>query len=226
MIQVADEHEFEAAHGLPERLPCDEHILWQGSPQWRTLARHAFHLRKLAVYFAVILGLRAGNVLLDGGSALQALESALWLTPLALAALGLLAAIAWLTARAAVYTITNRRLVMRLGVVLTVTFNIPFRMIESVGLHSFANGGGDIPLTLLGTDRIAYLQLWPHVRPWRFKQTEPMLCAVPAAANVGNILAQAIVANSGGAAQAAVAGPVPAESGENQAHRRELASAI
>ncbi len=194
MIAVAEEHEFEAAHGLPESLPQGEHILWQGSPDWRTLAIEAFHLRKLAIYFAVILGLRGANVLFEGGTAWAALESVLWLTPLVIAALAMFAAIAWLTARTSVYTITNRRLVMRVGIVLSVTFNIPFLLIQSAGLRSLRNGAGDIPISLASTDQIAYFQLWPHARPWRLKRTEPMLRAVPAAANVAALLAQALVA--------------------------------
>ena len=49
----AHEHEFEAAHGLPEPLPRGEHILWQGSPDWRTLAVQVMHVRTQAFYFAV-----------------------------------------------------------------------------------------------------------------------------------------------------------------------------
>ena len=49
------EHEFEAAPGLPEPLPRGERLLWQGRPDWRQLALHAFHVRKLAFYFAFML---------------------------------------------------------------------------------------------------------------------------------------------------------------------------
>ena len=49
------EHELEPAYGLPERLPANERILWQGSPDWRTLARRVFFVRTLALYFLAIL---------------------------------------------------------------------------------------------------------------------------------------------------------------------------
>ena len=62
------EYEFEPQHGLPERLPADERILWQGSPDFRKLARTAFHLRTLAIYFAVMLAFRAYTVLPDAVS--------------------------------------------------------------------------------------------------------------------------------------------------------------
>ena len=56
---TAPEHEFEAALGLPEPLPRGERLLWQGAPDWRVLAVAAFHIRKLAIYFAAMLAVQA-----------------------------------------------------------------------------------------------------------------------------------------------------------------------
>ena len=42
---------------------------------------------------------------------------------------------AWLSARNTVYTITDRRVVMRIGIVLTLTFNLPFKRIAAAGLQ-------------------------------------------------------------------------------------------
>jgi hypothetical protein len=210
MIHAAPEHEFEAAYGLPEALPADERILWQGSPNWQTLARTAFHVRMLAVYFALILALRGAFSLADGNSALAALMSALVLSPLAILAIGTMALMAWFTARTAAYTITNKRVVMRVGVVLSITFNIPFRAIESAGLATFADGSGDLTLTLAGQDQIAYIHLWPHARPWKIARTQPMLRSIPDAARVGAILAKAIAAAPAGSVlvtEAASSGP-------------------
>ena len=53
------EHEFEAAPGLPEALPAGEHILWQGSPDWKLLAVDAFHVKRLAIYFSLMIALHA-----------------------------------------------------------------------------------------------------------------------------------------------------------------------
>jgi len=33
------EYEYEPVPGLPQRLPQGERILWQGAPDWQTLAR-------------------------------------------------------------------------------------------------------------------------------------------------------------------------------------------
>jgi hypothetical protein len=106
---------------------------------------------------------------------------------------------AWLSARATVYTITDKRIVMRIGIVLTVTFNLPFKRITAAGLHLEPDGAGDLPLSLSGDDRIAWLHLWPHARPWRLNKPEPMLRGVADAAEVARLLAQAWSASTGGA---------------------------
>ena len=56
---------------------------------------------------------------------------------------------------------------MRIGIVLTVTFNLPLSRIERAGLHPTPDGSGDIALTLERGTRIAWLHLWPHARPWQ-----------------------------------------------------------
>lgn len=190
----APEYEFEAAHGLPEQLPAGEKIIWQGAPDWRTLAVKVMHVRTLAIYFAAMLLWRGVTVWSETDSIVAALQSVILPLPLALLALGLLALFAWLTSRTTVYTLTNQRVVMRIGIVLSVTFNLPHRMIESVNIRNNANGTGDIALLLAASDKIAYGNLWPHARPWRVKRTEPMLRAVPKSAHVGQLLAAAISA--------------------------------
>lgn len=186
------EHEFEAAPGLPEMLPRGERIVWQGVPDWRLLAVQAFHVRAIAIYFAVLLGWRAANVLYDGGGAMQALLSIAVLAPLALLALALLTMLAWLSSRTTVYTLTNRRIVMRVGIVLSITFNLPLRQLESAALRPIQGSFGDIALVLAPGERIAYLHLWPHVRPWQLRRTQPMLRCVADAAQVGQLLSQAV----------------------------------
>ena len=186
------EHEFEPVRGLPERLPPGESILWQGTPDWRSLAVRAFHARALAVYFTVLLVWRGASALADGATVGEATSAVLFLLPFAGAAVALACVMAWLSARATVYTITDRRVVMRLGIVLEVTFNLPYRAIDSAGLFLYRGGTGDIPLVLSADDRIAYAHLWPHARPWRFARPEPMLRCVPDAASVARLLGRAL----------------------------------
>ncbi len=203
------EHEFEPVRGLPEALPAGERMLWQGSPDWRTLARRAFHVRKLLVYFAALVLLRVAVVASGPATAVGVLVSALWMVLLGATAIGLMGLLAWLSARATVYTVTDKRVVMRIGIVLTLTFNIPFKRIAAAGLHLDANGTGDLPLTLSGSDRIAWLNLWPHARAWRLARPEPMLRCVPQAAAVARLLAQAWSRSTGVALSGPVIGEVP-----------------
>jgi len=203
------EHELEPQVGLPEPLPSNERLLWQGSPDWRRLARHSFHLRGLTLYFALILALRGGFVLSDGGSLREASWAVWVLLPVVLLALGVLAILAWLTARTTIYTVTDRRVVMRIGIVLSLTLNLPFRHLTGAGLALQRDGSGNIPLTLAEGEKIAYVHLWPHARPWRLAQPQPMLLCLKDAARVGALLTQAWQQACGGAAPAARPAPTP-----------------
>lgn len=174
------EHEFEAAPGLPEPLPRGERMLWQGTPEWKRLAIHAFHVRKLAIYFSVMLVLQWLYLLGEPNSAL--LRPMAISASLALLTLVLLTTIAWFSARTTLYTLTDRRVIMRVGIVLTLTFNLPFKQIAGAAIRPYAAGWGDIALALKGEDRIAWLNLWPHARPWQVKRPEPSLRCLPEAA--------------------------------------------
>ena len=202
------EHELEPQYGLPERLPAGEKLLWQGSPNFNAVALRIFHVRKAAIYFAALMALRAGLVLADGGGLTEALLSLAWPLPLALTALCSLVALAWMTSRTAVYTLTDKRIVMRIGIVLTLTFNIPLRSIRSAALRQTRQDSGDIVIQLAGPDHIAFLHLWPHVRPWRVARPEPMLRLVDDAAAVATLLSQAWTAAVDGAAPDLVRPPV------------------
>ena len=183
------EHEFEAAPGLPEPLPKGERMIWQGSPDFRMLAIHAFHVRKLALYFTAMLALQW--LYLSADPAAPLLRPLLTSAGMALLALGLLTTIAWFSARTTLYTLTDRRIVMRIGIVLTLTFNLPLRQVSGAAIKPQAEGHGDIALTLSGSDRIAWLNLWPHARPWQLRQPQPSLRCVPDAQAVGTRIQQA-----------------------------------
>jgi Bacterial PH domain len=203
------EHELEPQLGLPERLPAGEHILWQGAPDFRALALRVFHVRKVALYFAVLLIWRAASVMSDGASLVAALIGLAG--PLLIASMGVAAllALAWMTARTTVYTLTNKRVVMRIGIVLTLAFNVPLRVVASAAVRSAKEGkggkAGDIVMALAGEDHMAWLHLWPHVRPWHLRRPQPMLRALPDAAHVAQLLSQAWSAETGIVAQPASA---------------------
>jgi hypothetical protein len=216
------EFAFEPVHGLPENLPPGEALRWQGAPHWRALARRAFHVRAVAFYFGLLILLRVGFLLADGAPLAETGLAALWLSILGLFAVGILVLLAWLYSRSTVYSITDRRVVIRFGVALPIAVNIPFKIIESAGLRVYPDGSGDIPLTLTQGQKVSYLIMWPNVRPWHFSRAQPMLRAIPDASAVAQILADALRAATaetapGGEADAA------AEAASGEHHPRQEA---
>jgi hypothetical protein len=196
------EHGYEPIRGLPERLPEGEVLLWQGAPDWRAFARHALHLRWIAAYFVLLAVWRGVALLAEGASGPEAAVGALWLLLIGCAPIGLLALYALLVGRTTVYTLTSRRLVLRVGVALPFTINLPFALVQSAGLRLHADGTGDIVLTIAPPHRIAWLMLWPHTRPGRLRQPEPMLRCIPDAAAAAQTLARALAGTAGQAVPA------------------------
>lgn len=191
-----DDFAFDPIRGLPEDLPQGERLLWQGSPRWQDMAWHAFHVRKVIVYFVLLTVLQGVMAILLGETFAEAVRPAFWLLPMGGFAALILMAIAYWSARTTIYTITSRRIAMRIGMALPLTLNLPFTQIDGAGLRLYASGAGDIPLSLQGKDRLAYLILWPHARPFRFKKPEPMLRAVPEGEKIATFLVDAIQGKS------------------------------
>ena len=192
------EHDDEPVRGLPGPLPAGETILWQGAPHAATLARTALKTRWAAGYFAAfaLIGLGQGSI-----------AGALATAGAGLFCLVLLGAFAWGVSRTTVYTLTNRRLVLRIGVALTVCYNLPLKALTAGDLRPLGNGFGDIALSIGGA-RIGYALLWPHVRPWRLRDPQPMLRAIPDAEAVAARLVRAR-ATIGPIAPVAAAEPTP-----------------
>lgn len=186
------EHEIEPVPGLPERLPQGEQILWQGAPRWTSIAVRVFHARAIAIYFALLLAWIVHSAMAGGEPLGGALLSAARTLPFVLTGLGLLLLFAWLIERTTLYTITSSRVVLRFGIALPITMNVPFTLIESAGQRLYADGTGDFPLRVGGPDRQSLVVLWPHVRPWRAARPEPMLRCVPNGREVAAILKSAL----------------------------------
>lgn len=177
-----------------ERLPKGESLLWEGRPLWWPLAVRAFHVRKVALYFALFMAWHFAASVADGAAVASAGIAALWLLIPGALSVAVLCGLALMYARTTRYRVTSRRVLMQFGVALPITLNVPLRIVGSASLKSYSDGTGDIPLALTGKERAAYLLLWPHVRPWKLAQAEPMLRAVPDGARVAEVLAKALVA--------------------------------
>lgn len=190
------EHENEPVPGLPERLPAGEGILWQGSPAWWPFARRAMHLKGLGFYFLVLVAWHLTESVLAGGTFLAALAGPSVSVVLASVCLLVLAVIGRAAARATLYTITNRRIVLRVGVALPMTINIPFSAVQSASVKRHADGTEDIVLDLLPEHRVSMVALWPHLRPWRMGRSAPMLRGLPVSMGASQVLARSLAASA------------------------------
>jgi len=205
---VFSEHDSEPVHGLPAVLPPGEKLLWQGSPQWRSLALNAYRVRALTIYFTVIVAARGVYLIAGGATVGEALAGCVGPAAFSLVGLALLAGIAALAARSTVYTLTDRRVVIRQGIALSSALNLPFTVLRSANLRERSDGTGDIALSLIPGQRVSYLWLWPHVRPWRINQPQPMLRSLSDAAAVGETIGRALAqATAGGRSVAPQATP-------------------
>jgi hypothetical protein len=174
--------DFNQFRELPAPLPVGERVIWQGKPSFTGLALRSFHIREVSIYFGLLLAWRLWSNWSNGMPAVDATVSALWLIVPAMISIAVLAGLAWLFRRAACYTITSKRVLFQFGVALPMTLNIPLSMIGNAALKTYRGGSGDIPLRVFDSRRVSYGLLWPHVRPWRLRAPEPMLCALPDAA--------------------------------------------
>lgn len=190
------EHEIEPVPGLPERLPTGEGILWQGSPRWWSLAQRALHLRVLGIYFLLMVAWSVATAISSGGTIGEMAFASASSAGLALLCLATLAFIGRLAAQASVYTITTQRIVLRVGVALPMTINIPFTSIQTAAVKRHADGTEDIVLSLVPEQKISWLALWPHARPWRMGRAEPMLRSLPVTAGAAQVVARALAASA------------------------------
>jgi hypothetical protein len=185
-----DDFNFEPIRGLPEKLPEGEHILWQGRPSVRMLAREALSTRTIGIYFLIVAGLRVAISTTDYPFA-QALGHAVPVLMFGLLGIGILYGIAFVQARATVYTLTNKRVAMRIGAALTMTLNLPYTWIGNASVALGKSGHGTIAFELIGDTRLSYVMTWPHVRPWYMARTQPALRCIPDVASVARIFAEA-----------------------------------
>ncbi len=183
--------DFEPQPGLPKALPEGETLLWQGSPDSAALAREAFKANWVLGYLLVIAVWRASIAFPDGGFGLSVAVFLPYLA-LALAAYGVVRLLARAVARAAIYSITTHRVILRIGAALQVTWTIPFTKISSASLATRPmTGTGTIALELVEGQHISYLALWPHLRPGFARKVQPAFRCIPDAAQVARILSDA-----------------------------------
>jgi hypothetical protein len=177
-----DDFQTEPVRGLPENLPEGEHILWQGQPDWWALTKEALSFWWVAGYFAFLFAWRT-----VGGAAtetwVESATAASFFLVLGAIVCAILLIVGVVQAKSTVYTLTNRRVAMRIGAALTMTLNLPFRKIRNANLgaaqgrHRHHRAGDDAGRR--ANCACPTSMTWPHVRPWRMKHTEPALRCIP-----------------------------------------------
>ncbi|MEM1106142.1 MAG: photosynthetic complex putative assembly protein PuhB [Pseudomonadota bacterium] len=212
---------YEPIRGLPERLPPGEAIRWQGSPDWRHLAVHAFHIRFIAGYFLLVTSWRLANLAAEGAPAGAMVFAAATSLLALVAASAIIGVIAWAMARAAIFTISDERIVMRYGGAIRKYVNLPYSKIAAADVRTYGKSGGDIALTTTGEGGPAYLHLWPFARPLKFTPPMPTLRGLASVDTAAQALAAAIEAQRRRAAAAetaplAAVPPAMAEAGPVQ----------
>jgi len=171
------------AHGDKLGTPQpDERLLWRGRPDVALLARSAFHTYSVAFYFVLLTGWalatdRPGTAAIMAGAGVVTIA--------------ILYFLAWMSARSTLYILTDVRLIMRIGMAIETRINVPLKQVKAAHLRERKSGHGDISLELNGDRLLGVVLLWPHVRPWHFNHPQPMLRAIPEAAKVARLMAEA-----------------------------------
>jgi hypothetical protein len=191
--------------GLPGRLPEGEKVLWQSGPDWRALARQAFRIRLLSLYFAALVLWRIYGSMAAGHDLRYAIVSAASCVILGAAGLLLFCLFAWLIARTTTYTITQKRVVLTYGMALPKSLNLPFAQIEAADICVNADGTGNISFRLPAKKRLSYILLWPHVKAGAQGRAQPVLRCVPAPQAAADVLAEALSQSVRAPARAPVA---------------------
>lgn len=178
--------------GVSEPLPPGERVLWEGAPDAAALSKHLFFVRPLAAYLGVMI---AWWVAVNRA---QAGTQQFWATLgievlLSVGVIGAAMFLARSIARGTTYAITDQRLVMRFGVIFPLTINIPLRYVEGASARRFQDGSGQIAVQLGTKEKLAWIVLFPHVRPWRFNNPEPLFRGLREPERVGDILKQAVM---------------------------------
>lgn len=185
-----DDFAVEPIEGLPELLPKGEVILWQGRPNWLRLTIESLNLWWVIGYFGLLAAWRFLSVIdyMPFGTAISASIPFLFVA----AFVGLLlCGVGYIHAKETLYTITNRRVVMRIGAALTLTLNLPFTKIDNAAVAKKRGGFGNIAFETSGDTKFSYFVLWPHARSWYFGKPQPTLKCIPDIEKVSSILGEA-----------------------------------
>ncbi|MEO1188424.1 MAG: photosynthetic complex putative assembly protein PuhB, partial [Pseudomonadota bacterium] len=157
------------------------------------LAFNAFRLRWVLGYFIAMTVFRIANLSSNAASSAQMTDVLMSSTLFCAAAFGLILALSFAMSRAALFTITNKRVVMRYGAAIRKYVNVPFSKMAGAQLIRKSARVGDISVQLdEDRGRPPYLHLWPFVRPFKYSKPQPMMRGIEDVEKVASILARAV----------------------------------
>lgn len=182
-----DDFATEPVPGLPETPPEGERILWQGRPNWWRLSWESLSMPWVIGYFLFLTVWRFIAVI-DLMPFWQAVGASVPFLILGGVVLALLVLVGWVQAVTTLYTVTNRRVAMRIGAALTVTLNVPYTQVANASLSARGDGTGTLTFETTEPMPIGYAMMWPHVRPWVLRMPQPALRCIPDAARVAQIV--------------------------------------
>ena len=162
----------------------------KGAPNPLRLAKDAWSLNWVLGYFVALAAIRVIMVSPDMSLTAAMAQGIPFLFAGGIVAL-ILIGLATVQARSTVYTLTNKRACMRIGAALSMTLNLPYVCIGNANVAVRPSGLGTLTFELIGETRLSFLMTWPHVRPWHMRRTQPAFRAIPDAARVAAIFAEA-----------------------------------
>jgi hypothetical protein len=182
--------------GVAHALPDGERLLWQGQPVPSLVAKHVFHRWLVVGYFVAVLGwwLVGAWGTVEADAFLPMLGMRLGLAAIVI---GTVEFLARTVATTTVYAITSARVVLKIGMVLPMSINIPFSKLQNAAVGRFRDGSGQIVLTMVPGNRLAYIALWPHCRVLQVNQPQPVLRGLANPDEVATILRDAVLAQGG-----------------------------
>ena len=129
---------------LAERLPEDEILIWQGRPGAKAIAIRAMYLWYVVAYLLGLALLRTGYLVMGDAPVSEWSALLAWQLLASLFVVGIILGLAALYARSTIYTLTNRRVILRTGAAVPIHVNFPLEQIASADLKVFSDGTGDI----------------------------------------------------------------------------------
>ncbi|MCP9223838.1 photosynthetic complex putative assembly protein PuhB [Erythrobacter sp. LQ02-29] len=187
--------DLERQAGLDRPLPPGEKILWQGHPSPRAMGAVVFRFRFVWAYLALLVLMTVWGLRDSGWPMGQSIGLAMLAIPVGMVGLGILALIGLLMARTSTYTLTDRRIIMHIGIAYDRTISIPLSAIIDASIRPRGRKGvGDIAFVVKDVGGLHYINLWPHARAFRLTTPQPALRALPDAAMVAERIGDALFA--------------------------------